>query len=237
MSVRTWLGAMVTVAAALVLLSGPALALPSAEVPADVRAVLDGVAQRAAPELAGGDDPADIQAVDVHEVYRFTADFLRGRRVDVAVVHAGAWLAVLQRDDVVLGTVRVAAPDGAEPAVTRSDEDVELAQALASVATGELVVEDPKSGALFGLDADSVRPLNDWARLDLNRPSRLSDLQRVLAAQLGLDRSDSGASRDWWLHLAGWVGAGALALAALTVLVLRPQRTARPHRAGRPTGT
>jgi hypothetical protein len=227
MSVRTWLGAAVAAAAALVVLSGPALAVPSAEVPPDVRAVLDGVALRATPELAAGSDPADIQAADVHEVFRFTSDFLRGRRVDVAVAPAGAWLAVLQTHGQVLGTVRVAATDGAEPTVTGSDEDVDLGTALSELGDGELVVEDPKSGALFGLDGDTVRPLNDWARLDLTRPSRLSDLQSVLTTQLGGDSPGTGPSRQWWQHLAGWVGAGMLGLAALTVLVLRPQRVKR----------
>src|SRR4051794_34181726 len=109
MSVRTWLGAVVAAAAALVALSGPALAVPSADVPVDVRAVLDGAALRAMPELAAGDDPADLQTDNVHEVFGFTADFLRGRRADVAVAPTGAWLAVLQRNDEVLGTVRVTA--------------------------------------------------------------------------------------------------------------------------------
>jgi hypothetical protein len=227
MSVRTWFGAAIAAAGALLVLSGPALAVPSAEIPTDVRAVLDGAALRAMPELAAGDDPVDIRAEDVHEVFRFTADFLHGRRVDVAVVPTGAWLAVLQREDQVLGTVRVTESDGADPVLTSSDEDVDLGQALADLGDGELVVEDATSGALFGLDGDTVRPLNDWARLDLGRPSRLADLQSVLSAQLGVDRSGSEPSREWWLHLAGWVGLGALGLAALTVLALRPQRVKR----------
>jgi hypothetical protein len=231
MSVRTWLGAALTATAALLLLGGPALAVPAADVPDEVRAELDRAALSTAPGLAGDGEPADVSAESVHEVYRFTADFLQGRRVDVAVAPSGEWLAVLQRGEAVLGTVRVAERDGAGAELSGSDEDVELGTALTGLAEGELVVEDSSSGALFGLAGETVRPLNTWARLELTRPAELPDLQSLLASQTAPDRAGPSLSREQWLRLAGLAGFGTLFLALATVLVIRPRRgVGRPPR-------
>jgi hypothetical protein len=222
MSSRTWLAAAALATAALLAVGGPALAVPAADVPDDVLAVLEGDGLRTlAPDP---DAPAEtsVQAVAVHEVYAFTPEFLRGGHTDVAVAATGEWIACLRRDGVVLGTVRVDKPDGGPAELAGSDGDADLGTALSDLATGELVVEDGESGALYGLDGDTVRPLNAWARLALTRPARLADLQAILAAPSAHDAG--GLSRQGWLRLAGAVGIGALVLAAASVLVLRPQR-------------
>jgi hypothetical protein len=226
MSLRTWLGAVAAVAAALLLAPGPALAVPTADIPDDVLALLDGEGLRTL--LPEPDDAADasVRADAVHEVYAFTPEFLRGGRTDVAVAATGEWIACLRQGDEVLGTVRVDKPDGEAAALAGSDRDIDLGVALTGLGTGELVVEEKASGALFGLDGDTVRPLNGWARLELARPARLAELQELLAAPAS-DTSGGGLGRIGWLRLAGGVGIAALLLAAAVVLVLRPQRAGR----------
>jgi hypothetical protein len=205
---------------AVLCLSAPALAAPAPRVPPDVSAVLtDDASQyvQSQDTSSGG----SLQALDAHEVYRFTDGFLEGLKVDVDVVPTGDWLASVARGDVVLGTLRVAKPDGTPAQLTGFDDDVDFGAALRDLKVGEILVEDSSTGGYFAVDGTSVRPLNDWAQLSIAGPAKLSELQEVLSLDRATERqrADDAATRQFWLRIAGIVGIAALLLAFGSVFI------------------
>jgi hypothetical protein len=224
MRIRTPLRAAVALSGAVIgsvlCLSGPALAAPATtHVPPDVSAVLTDDA----PQFLQSQDVgagSSLQARDAHQVFRFTDGFLEGLRVEAAVP-TGDWLASVTRGDVVLGTLRVAKPDGSAAQLTGFDADVDFGAALGDLQTGEVLVEDSNTGGYFAVDGTNVRPLNDWAQLSIAGPADLSQLQEVLASDRAAEqqRADDTATRQYWLRIAGVGGVAALLLAFGSVFI------------------
>jgi hypothetical protein len=224
MRFRTSLGAAVVIIGAAIgtvlCITGPALAAPAAQVPPDVSAVLAGDALQALPDpiVDGG---RTLHAEAAHPVFRFTHGFLDGLHVDVSVVPTGDWLASVTRGNIVLGSIRVAKPDGRAAEVAGFEPDVDFGAALRDLDAGEVLVEDTGTGGYFALDGSTVRPLNDWAQLSIAGPADLSQLQQILASDRATERQRTAdaATRQFWLRIAGVVGVTTLLLAFGSVLI------------------
>lgn len=223
MPFRTSLRAAVAVFGAVIgtvlLVTGPAVAAPAAQVPPDVSRVLTGDGLLAVQNQAAGG--SSLRAQDAREVFRFTTGFLDGLPVPVAVVPTGDWLASVTRGDVVLGTLRVAKPDGRPATLAGFDSDADLGGALRELGAGEVLVEDTTTGSYFAVEGTSVRPLNEWAQLSLSGPDDLSQLQQILAGDRAAQRQRTidASTRQFWLRIAGVVGLATLLLAFGSVLI------------------
>jgi hypothetical protein len=174
---------------AAVVAAGPAQAVPTPEIPADVAATFAGAALRqlrADPGTVDTDFSGDIRADDIHEVFAFTREFLRGTPTREPVASTGSWIASITRGEEVLGTVWVWKPDGGRAEVQGYAKYVELGVALADVGPTDILIEDAPTGAWFALSGDTVRPLNDWARDAVPEPASVSVAQEVVAAQAAL---------------------------------------------------
>jgi hypothetical protein len=229
---RLWApAAMVGVLLAVVLTPGSALALPTPTIPADVAAVFAGDALRQAEAGAVGLD-ADFAgaSVDVvHEVFRFSADFVDGRPTTKPVRRSGSWLAGIIRGDDVLGTLLVSKPNGGPAVWAGASADLPLASALRTLTAGEILIADDPNGAYYALDGSTVRPLNSWAREAFPTAGDIIAMQTKVAAQYAAKReqaADVDGSRWWVVAL---IGTGvALALGTGTVVLGRRRRRVVP---------
>lgn len=176
---------------ALVAAGRPALAAPVPEIPTDVAAAFGGDALRqtqAADEGLDADFSGSIQAGDIHEVFRFSADFIDVVPTSEPVSSGGQWVGTVRRGDDVLGVVWVVKPEGGPAEWAGASADVVLGAALGTVAATEILIVDEPNGAYYALDGTTVRPLNDWARQALPRPADISTLQETVADQYALVR-------------------------------------------------
>jgi hypothetical protein len=158
---------------------GPAPAAPG-DVPPDVAAAFAGEALRDAT-VSSESDLTGAVADAVHEVFRFSADFVDGVPTSEPVIASDLWIARLVRDDEVLGAVWVVRPPGAPVQWAGTSEDRVIGTALGQLSPTELLIEDEPNGAYYALDGTTVRPLNSWARLALPRPASISSLQDAVA--------------------------------------------------------
>jgi hypothetical protein len=188
MSSWTWTRAPAALAAAAVavlLIGGPALALPPPPIPADVQAAFAGEALRQAQ--AGGEgvdaDFSGAQVEAVHEIFRFSPDFVDGKPTTEPLVPAGQWLGSLTRGDDVLGTLGVWRNGNGPPQPNGYSNDVLIGRALRTLTPTELLVVDEPTGTYYAVDGTTARPLNDWAREALPEPADLAQLQGAVAAR------------------------------------------------------
>jgi hypothetical protein len=170
---------------ALVLTTEPAGAAPPPEIPPDVSALLAGDAVRQADAGAAGirADFSGARADAVHEVFVFTTDFVEGAETDRPITSAGRWIASIERDGQVLGTLEVWKPDGGPAELAGFSDDVATGSVLGTLTPAEIFVADDPRGAYYALDGGTVRPLNDWAREVLPRPADLATLQVAVVEQ------------------------------------------------------
>ena len=233
MRFRTSLSAACVMIAAVLCASGPAYAAPGATAPgrSEASAPGDTIPKDVTDLLADGslkavstpanDGTAELQAEAVHVVYQFTNGFLDGQHVEASVVPTDTWLAGVARGRVWLGTVVVAKPNGGSARMGAFEEDVDLAAALRDLAPDEILVEDSATGAYYGLEGDTVRPLNPWAELAIAGPTDLPQLQQILSSDRATERQRAAdtVTRQFWLRIAGVVGLAALLLAFGSVLI------------------
>jgi hypothetical protein len=169
---------------AAVLAGGTALAAPP-PIPADVREVFDGAAVQQA--RAGGDgvdaDFSQAQVSAVHEIYRFTPDFVDGEPTTEPLVPTAQWLGALTRGDDVVGTLGVWRNGGGPPQPNGFSNDVDTGRALLTLTAAEVLVFDEPNGAYYAVEGTTARPLNDWAREAVSEPSDLAQLQEAVAAR------------------------------------------------------
>jgi hypothetical protein len=165
-----------------VLTTGPAGAAPP-EIPADVRALVAGDAVRQADAGAAGiqADFSGARADDVHEVFAFSMDFIEGEETSRPLTSAGRWIASIERDGRVLGTLEVWKPEGGLAELAGFSADAATGSVLGNLTAAEILVVDDPAGAYYAVDGDTVRPLNDWARTVLAGPADLSALQEAVA--------------------------------------------------------
>jgi hypothetical protein len=214
---------------AAVVAAGPAHAVPTPEIPADVAATFAGAAVRqlrADPGTLDTDFSGDIRADDIHEVFAFTREFVRGTPTREPVASTGSWIASITRgEEEVLGTVWVWKPDGGRAEVQGYADYVELGVALADVGPTDILIEDAPTGAWFALSGDTLRPLNNWARQALPEPGNISGLQETIADQYALIRGQATDYPDIpsvAISLAGM--AGAIVVGGLLLVLGRRRR-------------
>jgi hypothetical protein len=210
---------------AAVVSAGPARAMPTPQVPPEVAAAFAGDALRTAQASSEGmgADFSGSRAGDIHEVFWFSADFTAGRPTTAPVRSSGTWLAGLERGNDVLGTLLVRRPDGGPAEWAGASAEASLGTTLRTLSPTELLVEDAPNGAYYALAGETARPLNDWARKAVARPTTVSGLQAVVArqyAQLRAQRTEPGTSP--WLVIV-LVGVG-VASAVAGGLVFRRRR-------------
>lgn len=169
------LAAVALAAVALLGIGGPVQAAPRPSVPPDVRAAFG----------------ADVRADDVHEVFRFSAEFVDGTATTEPVVRTDSWLAAITRGDRVVGTMLVWRPDGGAPEPAGYTDDAANGVALRTVTPGETLVVDEPIGAFFAIDGTTVRPLNEPARDELPAPGNLDALQETVARRYAVMRDQA----------------------------------------------
>jgi hypothetical protein len=170
---------------ALALSTGPAGAAPPDGIPPDVKALVAGDAVRQADAGAAGirADFSGARADAVHEVFMFTTDFVEGVETDRPITSAGRWIAGIERDGTVLGTLEVWKPDGGPAELAGFSADVATGSVLGTLTPAEIFIADDPRGTHYALDGETVRPLNDWARDLLPEPAHLSALQEAVAEE------------------------------------------------------
>lgn len=191
-SVAAVAGAVISVVA----FAGPASAAPAEQIPRDVSEAFANSALREAPASAehhrgqADDDPATreapafsgpIRADDIHDVHAFSAEFLSGAPTAQAVTPAGQWLAAVKGGNDVLGTIMVRKPQGGPAELGGFTDDAALGTALGELRPGEVLIEDQRVMSYFALKGDTVRPVNDNARIELPRAAPIAALQAVVA--------------------------------------------------------
>ena len=158
--------------------------------PPDVAAQFAGEAlrraQAAAEPAVGADFDAHVRAGDVHQVFRFSDDYLAGTPTGEPVVPADSWVAPILHGDEVRGALWVGKPEGAPAEMQGYTDDVVLGTLLQEVRPGEVLVEDAPIGGWYALDGTMIRPLDDWAANELPQPTDIAEYQPVLAERIAL---------------------------------------------------
>lgn len=218
-------------AAALVVAAGPAQALPQPRIPADISAAVEAESLRRAEPWAEGTgiDLSGARADVVHEVFRWSTDFVDGTPTTEPVTRTGSWVAALMNEDRAVGIVWVGRADGGPAAVQGVGDDADLATALTGVGPSEVLVEDAPAGAWYALDENTVRPLNDWARDTQPVPADLSVVQAIVAEQTAARLASDAPAAGRPVAVIGLsLVALAVALAVAGGVVLLQRRRARP---------
>lgn len=195
--------AAVTVAS--IAFAAPAHADPVAQLPTDVTQALDGKALQAAAASAAefakqdegdslGPTPPDfsgaIESGSVHQIYTFSDGFFQGDTAAAPVQAQQQWVAAVQREGQVLGTIRVWKPSGGPAQLAQFTGDVELGSSF-EAAKDDVVIEVPETSSFYMLHDDVITPVNNAAKLEVPSASRISDVQAVMAARVAKTRAES----------------------------------------------
>ncbi|MCW2635677.1 MAG: hypothetical protein JWQ99_2044 [Blastococcus sp.] len=220
-----------------VLMAGPAAATPLPTIPPDVQAAFDGdallVAQQSAEDARSSVEPAGrasqpdfsgaIRVEDIHEVFLFSMEFIGGVPTTEPLSRADQWWGGITRGNDVLGVLTVWKPDGGPAEFAGYSGDATMGSVLGGLTATDLLIDDAPTGAIYALNGNTVRPLNEWARGFIAGPAPLSELQKKLqtrhehAVAMGSD-----VPRAPGLPIA--LGAMALTLAVGVVLTVRSRR-------------
>ncbi len=220
--------------AVLVLTGGPAAADPTPTVPPDVAAQFAGDAVRRAQlaaEPGSGADSPDVRAGTVHQLFRFSDDYVAGTPTGEPVVPADSWVASLLHGDEVRGVLWVWKPEGGPAEWQGYADDLELGATLEELGPDQVLIEDPTIGGWYALDGGTIRALNHWAADELPEPTDIAAYQPVVAERVALaiaseEEMASGENRRQVIAMVGVVGIFAVLFGGL-VLVDRRRRTGR----------
>lgn len=222
----------VTVVAVLGLLAVGASAASAAEgdTPADVIAAfsVEDAVELGADEASGLEDLADAASFGtVHRVHAWSASLIAGEASEpVSAMYE--WVApVLSESGEAVGVYRVwrETPDS-DATFAGVDGDAATAAALAGVATGATVVEDPTIAAWYTLDGGIVTPGGSARFDDIRVATPIDRVAEIVSARFAQNVRD--AAQPVGLSYESWMGAGIallLVVAAVGVgLVVRRRR-------------
>ena len=236
MSWTARLGAPAVLVAVVVLTGGTAAADPTPTVPPDVAAQFTGEAVRQSQLAAGpgsGADSLGVRAGTVHQLFRFSADYVAGTPTDEPVVPADSWIASLLHGDEVRGVLWVWKPEGGPAEWQGYADDRELGATLEELGPQDLLVEDPTIGGWYALDDGTIRALNNWAANELPEPTDLGGYQPVVAERVAMatameEDMASGETRRQVIAMVGIVGIFAVLFGGLALVDRRRTGRAAP---------
>ena len=171
-----------------------------------------------------------MRAENVHEIFRFSAEFVAGDPTSEPVTSADSWIGGLWRGDRAVGVLWVGQRDGGPAELQGFSADADLARILAEVAPTDVLIDDAPSGSYYALDGTTVRPLNSWARDALSAPAELSEFQETVAEQYALRvaQSADAATGERWGIIGGSVGVVAILAVVVGGVVLLARRRRVP---------
>ncbi|MFJ6680091.1 hypothetical protein ACIQLK_13330 [Microbacterium sp. NPDC091382] len=220
----------VTVVAMLGLLAvgAPAASAAEGDTPADVVAAfsVENAVELESDEASGLGDLADAASFGtVHRVHAWSASLIAG--VGDPVSAMDEWVApVLSGSGEALGVYRVwrETPDS-DATFAGVDGDAATAAALAEVAAGATVVEDPTIAAWYTLDAGIVTPVGSARFDDIRVATPIDRAAEIVSARFAQNVRDAappvGLSDESWT----WAGIALLVMAAVGVgFVVRRRR-------------
>ncbi len=220
-----------TVAAVLGLLAvgAPAASAADGDTPADVIAAfsVENAVELGADETSGLGDLADAASFGtVHPVHAWSASLIAGEAGD-PVSAMDEWVApVLSASGEAVGVYRVwrETPDS-DATFAGVDGDAATAAALAEVAAGATVVEDPTIAAWYTLDGGIVTPVGSAGFDDIRVATPIDRVAEIVSARFTQNVRDAappvGLSYESWM----WAGIALLVMAAVGVgLVVRRRR-------------
>ena len=179
---RWWIAATVVAVLGLLAVGAPAASAADGDTPADVIAAFSvekAVALGSGEESGLGDLPDAASFGTVHRVHAWSASLIAGEAGD-SVSAMDEWVApVLSASGEAVGVYRVwrETPDS-DATFAGVDGDAATAAALADVAAGTTVIEDPTIAAWYTLDAGMVTPVArhkaQWSSYHSGRCSEFS---------------------------------------------------------------
>ena len=221
----------VTVVAVLGLLAAgaPAASAADGDTPADVVAAfsVENAVELGSDEGSGLRDLADTASFGtVHRVHAWSASLIAGEASD-PVSAMDEWVApVLSASGEAVGVYRVwrETPDS-DATFAGVDGDAATAAALAEVAAGATVVEDPTIAAWYTLDGGIVTPVGSARFDDIRVATPIDRVAEIVSARFAQNVRDAappvGLSYESWM----WARIALLVVAALGVgLVVRRRR-------------
>lgn len=226
-----WWRIVATVVAMLGLLAvgGAAASADEGDTPADVVAAfsVDKAVELGSDEASGLGSIADAASFGtVHRVHAWSASLIAGEAGD-PVSAMDEWVApVLSASGEAVGVYRVwrETPDS-DATFAGVDGDAATAAALAEVAAGVTVVEDPTIAAWYTLDAGMVTPVGSARFDDVRVATPIDRVAEIVSARFAQNVRDAappvGRSDESWM----WAGIALLVMAAVGVgLVVRRRR-------------
>lgn len=226
-----WWRMVATVVAMLGLLAAGAPAASAAEgdTPADVVAAfsVENAVELGSDEGSGLGDLADAASFGtVHRVHAWSASLVAGEVSD-PVSAMNEWVApVLSGSGEAVGVYRVwrETPDS-DATFAGVDGDAATAAALAEVAAGTTVIEDPTIAAWYTLDAGMVTPVGSARFDDIRVATPIDRVAEIVSERFAQNVRDAappvGLSYESWI----WAGIALLVVAAVGVgLVVRRRR-------------
>ncbi len=220
--IRRWRIA-ATVVAVLGLLGAGASAASAAEgeTPADVVAAfsVENAVELGPYEASGIEHLTDAASFGiVHPVHAWSASLIAGEAGD-PVSAMDEWVApVLSASGEAVGVYRVwrETPDS-DATFAGVDGDAATAAALAEVAAGVTVVEDPTIAAWYTLDAGVVTPVGSARLDDIRVATPIDRVAEIVSARFAQNVRDAappvGLSYESWM----WAGIALLVMAAVGV--------------------
>ncbi|MEW1834277.1 hypothetical protein [Microbacterium sp. NPDC079995] len=226
-----WQRVAVTVGAVLGLLAigAPAASAAQGDMPPDVTAAfsMDTAVALGSDEASGLGLLADAASFGtVHRVHAWSSSLIAGEAGD-PVSAMDEWVApVLSESGEAVGVYRVwrETPDS-DATFAGVDGDAATAAALAEVAAGTTVIQDPTIAAWYTLDAGMVTPVGSARFDDVRVPTPIDRVAEIVSARFAQNVRDAappvGLSYESWI----WAGIALLVVAAVGVgFVVRRRR-------------
>lgn len=172
--------------------------------------------------VTGGTQP-QVAAGEPRPLYQWSHEFRHGEPTDEHVAAIDEWIAPFAGGGEPAGVVVAWRHEG-EISLAYTEEDADLAAAIAGLPPEALVVHEPVTGAHFAVEDGTVSTLRS-SIFPSTEPLPLADFQPVLAeqvAQMSVPDEPEGGSRRW--------GPAAGVVALMVVALLLAAAAARRRR-------